>query len=264
MAFSINLLCLSGHIESGHLDAVRRLAELGYDGVEVPVLSGDPSHYAWLGRELDALGLRRTTTSIIPSPDANPLSADSGIRSRGAAHLDWALDCAVALGAESVGGPFHAPLGHFTGTGPSEDEIRYGADSHRRMAERAAAEGVYLSLEPLNRFETHFLNTMEQARAYVGRVDHPAFASCTTPFTPTSRSGASPAPSRAWPDISAWCISRRTTAASPDGGTSTSRRSSERSAGRVTTAGWWWRPSARASRTWRQPRGSGDRSSRAR
>jgi D-psicose/D-tagatose/L-ribulose 3-epimerase len=174
MAFSINLLCLSGHIESGHLDAVRRLAELGYDGVEVPVLSGDPSHYAWLGRELDALGLRRTTTSIIPSPDANPLSADSGIRSRGAAHLDWALDCAVALGAESVGGPFHAPLGHFTGTGPSEDEIRYGADSHRRMAERAAAEGVYLSLEPLNRFETHFLNTMEQARAYVGRVGHPA------------------------------------------------------------------------------------------
>jgi D-psicose/D-tagatose/L-ribulose 3-epimerase len=43
------------------------------------------------------------------------------------------------------------------------------------MAERAQANGIYLSLEPLNRFETHFLNTAEQAAAYAARVDHPAF-----------------------------------------------------------------------------------------
>lgn len=175
MPFSINLLCLAGFIEREHLGEIRRLADLGYDGVEIPVFAGDPAHYAWLGRELDALGLRRTSVSIIPSPDANPLSADADTRRRGAAHLDWALDCAIALGAESVGGPFYAPLGHFTGSGPSEDEIRYGAEAHRGMAERADAAGIYLSLEPLNRFETHFLNTMAQARAYGARVDHPAF-----------------------------------------------------------------------------------------
>lgn len=175
MPFSINLLCLAGYIERGHLGKIGRIAELGYDGVEIPVLTGEPAHYAWLGRELGALGLRRTTTSIVPSPDANPLSTDADIRRRGAAHLDWALECALELGAESVGGPFHAPIGHFTGSGPSEDEIRFGAEAHHRMAERAAADGLYLSLEPLNRFETHFLNTMEQARAYAERVDHPAF-----------------------------------------------------------------------------------------
>lgn len=175
MPFSINLLCLSGIVEARQLDDIRRIASLGYDGVEIPVLSGEPSHYAWLGRQLDNIGLRRTTTSIVPSPDANPLSADPEIRGRGVAHLDWALDCAIALGAESVGGPFHAPIGHFTGSGPSADEIRYGAEAHHRMAERAAAAGLYLSLEPLNRFESHFLNTMEQARAYQDRVGHPAF-----------------------------------------------------------------------------------------
>ncbi len=175
MILAINLLCLSGFIETAHIGYVRRIRELGYDGVEVPVLIGEPAHYAWLGRELDAVGLRRTTTSIVPSPDANPLSSDAEVRARGVAHLDWALDCAVALGAESVGGPFHAPLGHFTGVGPTADEIRYGADAHHRMAARAEAAGLYLSLEPLNRFETHFLNTMEQARAYLARVDHPAF-----------------------------------------------------------------------------------------
>lgn len=175
MQVGINLLCLAGFISEEHLPRIRQLKSLGYDGVEVPVLTGDPAHYAWLGAELDRIGLRRTSTSVIPSPEANPLSNDAGIRKRGVEHLDWAMECALALGSECVGGPFHAPIGHFTGSGPSPDEIRYGAEAHHRMAEQAHANGIYLALEHLNRFETHFLNTMEQARAYVDAVDHPAF-----------------------------------------------------------------------------------------
>lgn len=175
MKTGLNLLCLAGFITEAHLPQIRRLRELGYDGVEIPILTGDPAHYAWLGRELDAIGLRRTSTSITPSPEANPLSSDPEQRQRGQAHLDWILDCAAALGSESIGGPFHAPLGCFTGAGPSADEIRYGAEAHHRMAEKARSNGSRLSLEHLNRFETHFLNTMEQARAYVAAVDHDAF-----------------------------------------------------------------------------------------
>ena len=176
MQVGINLLCLAGHITEAHLPRIRQLKALGYDGVEVPILTGEAAHYAWLGGVLDELGLRRTSTSVIPSPEANPLSADREVRARGVAHLDWIMECAVALGSESVGGPFHAPIGHFTGQGPSPDEIRFGAEAHHRMAEKARANGIHLSLEHLNRFETHFLNTMEQAKVYVAAVDHEAFA----------------------------------------------------------------------------------------
>lgn len=175
MQVGINLLCLSGFITEEHLPRIRQLKQLGYDGVEVPVLTGNPAHYAWLAKELDAIGLRRTSTSVTPSPDANPMSGDPDIRRRGVAHLDWIMECAGALGSECVGGPFHAPIGHFTGSGPSADEIRYGAEAHHRMAEQASAAGIYLALEHLNRFETHFLNTMEQAKAYVDTVGHDAF-----------------------------------------------------------------------------------------
>ncbi|MGF6257005.1 sugar phosphate isomerase/epimerase family protein [Ensifer sp. LBL] len=175
MKLGINLLCLTDFVEERHLDNIGRLRDLGYDGVEVPVLSGEVSHYERLGRELDGLGLGRSTTSIVPTPEANPVSCDADVRARGRAHLDWALDCAIALGAESMGGPFHAPIGFFTGRGASEDELKHGADAHHALAERAAANGMHLSLEPLNRFETYYLNTMEQARAYVDRVAHPAF-----------------------------------------------------------------------------------------
>ena len=142
----------------------------------MPILSGEPRDYEALGRRLDGLGLARTSTAIVPSPEADPTSADPEVRARGTAHLDWALDCAVALGAEMLGGPIHAPLGHFTGQGASEDQLQRGAEAHRALAERAGAEGLGLSLEVLNRFETQFLNTAEQARAYAARVDHPAFA----------------------------------------------------------------------------------------
>lgn len=175
MQVGINLLCLSGFIEEQHLPHIRRLKELGYDGVEIPVLRGSVAHYEWLGRELDAIGLRRTCTSVVPSIAANPISSDAAVRQAGREHLDWALDCATALGSESVGGPFHAPIGYFTGFGPTADELGYGAEAHNAMAERARANGIYLSLEPLNRFETYFLNTMEQTRAYIGLVGHPNF-----------------------------------------------------------------------------------------
>ncbi|WP_375174625.1 sugar phosphate isomerase/epimerase family protein [Pseudooceanicola sp.] len=175
MKLGINLLCLGGHIDESHLPQIERLAEIGFDHVEVPVMRGRPDHYAWLGDRLGDLGLGRAQTSIIPEPSANPLSGDPAIRQRGLDHLDWIQDCAEALGSETVGGPFHAPIGHFTGQGPTEEEIANGVDAHRAMAERAARGGYILALEHLNRFETYFLNTMEQARAYADRVDHPAF-----------------------------------------------------------------------------------------
>lgn len=175
MKLGINLLCLGGHIDATHLPMIERIAEIGYDSVEIPVMRGDPDHYVWLGGRLDALGLQRTQTSIVPDPAADPLSSDPGIRARGRAHLDWIQDCAEALRAEMVGGPFHAPMAHFTGVGPTGDEIARGAEAHRAMAERAERAGHALALEPLNRFETYFLNTMSQARAYAEAVDHPAF-----------------------------------------------------------------------------------------
>ncbi|WP_108483164.1 sugar phosphate isomerase/epimerase family protein [Oceaniglobus ichthyenteri] len=175
MKLGINLLCIGGHIDENALPLLNLIAESGYDHVEVPVMHGTPDHYAWLGALLAEFGLGRAQTSIVPDPDANPLSSDPAIRKRGLAHLNWIQDCAEALGSQTVGGPFHAPMGHFTGSGPSVDEISWGAEAHRAMAERAANHGYTLALEPLSRFETYFLNTMEQAAAYSKAVDHPAF-----------------------------------------------------------------------------------------
>ena len=174
MRLGINLLCASGHVGPEHYSLFELAEEAGFDHVELPMLSGGPQDYARAAARLDKVGLSRGCTAIT-HPDADPTSADPAIREAGRAHLAWILDCAEALGAETVGGPFHAPIGEFSGAGPTEEELARGAEAHHQMAEEAQRRGMLLALEPLNRFETHFLNTAEQARAYVERVDHPAF-----------------------------------------------------------------------------------------
>ena len=103
----------------------------------------------------------------------NPTSADAAERRAGIAHLDWLSDCATALGAEVLAGPFHQPLGQFSGRGPTEDELGRLAEAHRAMADRAPA--LILAVEPLNRFECYILNTAAQAAAHVAAVDRPNF-----------------------------------------------------------------------------------------
>ncbi|MEE9455395.1 MAG: sugar phosphate isomerase/epimerase family protein [Paracoccaceae bacterium] len=175
MRLSVNLLCVAGFISSAEKTLISLAADAGFDGVEIPMLSGDSSDYLAIGKACDALSLGRTCTAISPDKNTDPTSADENVRSRGLLHQDWILQCAEAMGAETIGGPFHAPIGEFTGQGPTDEEWKRGSEAHHRMAEKAAKLGIKLALEPLNRFETHYLNTAEQARIYVDLVDHPNF-----------------------------------------------------------------------------------------
>lgn len=175
MQLGINLLCAAGRIDHSHYSLFDLAKEHGYDGVEIPILGGSPLEYDKLGTALSERGLGRTCTAITPDPNADPTHSDPDIRARGIAHHNWIIECADALSADVIGGPFHAPIGHFTGTGPTTDEWKRGADAHHNMADRAANSGIKLALEPLNRFETHYLNTAAQAAQYCDLVDHPNF-----------------------------------------------------------------------------------------
>ena len=175
MKLGINLLCFTGFVTRADLTTIEEIKNAGFDGVEIPIFSGEVEHYAWLGKQLDHLGLARTSVAVIPDETMSPISTNSDARARGQAHLEWVLECAVALGAVSIGGPFYSPVGYFTGNQRSKEEWGHGIEAHRKMAEAASDSGIFLSLEPLNRFETYFLNTMADARAYADEVNHPAF-----------------------------------------------------------------------------------------
>jgi len=173
MKVGFNLLLWTAHVTQEHFPLFDKLQKLGYDGAEIPVLEADNAHYEKVGRALKDSGLQATVVGLIPDQEHNPLSPDPADRDRAYDHFRWIIDCSRAAGARVICGPLYQPLGQFTGTGPTEEEKKRGAEVHRKAARYAAEAGITLALEPLNRFEAYFLNTTDDAADYTRRINHP-------------------------------------------------------------------------------------------
>jgi len=170
-----NLLLWTTHVTDAHLPIVERLKATGYDGVEVPLFEGTPDHYAALGNRLRTLGLGATGIGVMPGGGKSAVSADYRERAAALDHLHWLINCTAALGGTLCAGPFHQPLGEFTGRGPTADEFARVVEVHQQAAEYGRRQGVALSVEPLNRFECYFINTAAQAAALVKAVGAPNY-----------------------------------------------------------------------------------------
>jgi D-psicose/D-tagatose/L-ribulose 3-epimerase len=173
MKYSMNmLLWTDSAVDDKYLPVMERLREMGYDGIELPIFDPRPDKYAALGKRLDSLGLERTAVTV-SGAENNPISPDAANRKRAVENLKKAVDCCHGSGAQLLVGPFYAALGHFTGQGPTADEWKWGADTVRPVAEYARKLGIWLALEPLNRFEIYFLNAQADAARFAEEIGIP-------------------------------------------------------------------------------------------
>ena len=175
MKTGINLLLWTPVVTEEHFGIIEKLKAAGYDGVEVPLFSGEVEDYKRIGQALKDTGLACTTCTVMPDEEHNPISADPNHRKGGVEYLKWVIDCCEALGAEVLCGPYYHPLGTFTGVPPTAEEKERGAAVHREVAAYAEKAGVVLAIECLNRFECYFLNTIDDGAAYAKQVGHTNF-----------------------------------------------------------------------------------------
>jgi D-psicose/D-tagatose/L-ribulose 3-epimerase len=171
MQYGMNLLLWSGELQDSMLPNLEKLKKMGFDGVEIPLFNLDLDYAAW-GKRLDDLGLRRTGVTVRGVED-NPISPDGAARKKGVELNKKTLDCCAAAGVETLVGPYHSAIGHFTGAGRTEQEWAWGIESMKQTAEHAGKVGVMLGVEPLNRFEVYFLNGQADAAEFCRQVNHP-------------------------------------------------------------------------------------------
>lgn len=150
-----------------------RLRGWGFDFVELPIENlgdWDPARTADLLAELE-LG----ASACAVMGEGRSLVADDATIQRTSDYLRASIDAAARAGARVLGGPIYAPVGHTPRLSPSERQtvLERLVAALRPLAEHAAGRGVRLGLEPLNRFETSLVNTVEQACEVVDRVGHP-------------------------------------------------------------------------------------------
>jgi D-psicose/D-tagatose/L-ribulose 3-epimerase len=141
----------------------RTAARMGYDALELPLESiGDWDPLRARG-VLDGLGMGAIVVGAMGP--GRSLLARAGDVAATQDYLRACLDAAAVLGAPVVAGPFYAPTGVTWRMDEAERAEVVGElrDNLAPLAREAAAIGVTLAVEPLNRYETSVLNTVAQS-----------------------------------------------------------------------------------------------------
>jgi len=182
MNIGFNLLLWTPALQEDQFHLLSSLKNAGYDGVELPIFSADANHYKVVGKALADQGLRSTAVTVAPDEAHNPSSPVAAHRAGAVDFLKGIVDSCHAAGTEILMGPYHQPLGVFSGNSPTSDEWQWAAEVHREVADHAQQAGVKLVIEWLNRFECYFITTMAQGAEYSALVNHPNFTTMFDTF----------------------------------------------------------------------------------
>jgi len=171
MKFGVNTFIWAANFDRSNLPLLPAIKAAGFDGVEVPLFQ--PAQFAAsdIRKGLADNGLECTICSILTG-GLNMISGDAGVREKTRVHLQDCAKAAAEAGAKIIAGPLYSPVGLMTGRRRTEDEWKRAVDCYQSIGPTLAAYGVTIAIEPLNRFETYFLNTAEDAVRLAAEVDH--------------------------------------------------------------------------------------------
>ena len=172
MKYGVNLMVWTTRVHRQNRSVLASVHEWGFEGVELFLSPEEPADIPFVKEELTRLGLERTTCVVLPR-DAHLPSPDAEIRRRGVAYLNKCVERTADLQAHLMCGPLHSGLGVMTGQRRTHDEWNRVVESLQQVARRARGLGVTLCVEPLNRFETYFLNTQEDAARLIDEIGEP-------------------------------------------------------------------------------------------
>ena len=172
MKYGVNTMVWTTRVDERLASLFSKIKGWGFDGVELFLSPGEPANIPTVKKMLDATGLERTMCSVLPR-EANLVNSDAQVRARGVEFLKRCVDRTAELGASLICGPLYAGLGVMTGTRRTAEEWKWAAEGLAEVAERAQTVRVTLCLEPLNRFETYFLNTQQDAAKLVKDIGAP-------------------------------------------------------------------------------------------
>ena len=152
-----------------------KVKKMGFDLFEFGIESTSDLDYARAAKAAKDNGLAVSVCAAM-GPDRDLIHEDAAIRQNGMDYVGHCIDAASTLGAKNVVGPLYSAVGRTWQQ--TADERKRDTDllvgQLKELSAHASDKGVVLCVEPLNRFETSFLNLSQQAIEVVDRVDSPA------------------------------------------------------------------------------------------
>lgn len=164
MTFGISTFVWASPFSSAHFHLLPAVKQAGYDIIEVAVEDASIINWEELRLRAGDLGLRITISGAF-GPDRDISSTEAAVRKNGLQYIADCVAIAEQMGSPVFGGPVYSAVGK-TRIVPEEQkkqERAWCVENLREAGKIAADHGVVVGLEPLNRFETDMINTVDQA-----------------------------------------------------------------------------------------------------
>jgi D-psicose/D-tagatose/L-ribulose 3-epimerase len=175
MRFGINTFLFTSPFTNQSTKLFPQFKRWGFDTVEIPI--EDPSHIdpAHVKKELDRHGLVCGSVCACMGPDRD-LRGTPDQQQNSLNYMKRVLDQMIDLDCPCLVGPVYSSVGRADAVAPADYRRQWKTvTGHLKgLAEFAGQRDRLVCLEPLNRFETDFINTCDQALQMIADVDHPA------------------------------------------------------------------------------------------
>ena len=173
--FGVSTFVWVSPFSTAHFDLLHKVADMGYDIIEVAVEDKDMIDWPLLKKAAAETGLNITISGAF-GPNRDISSEDVAIRKNGFNYIVDCLRIAGDMGSPIFTGPVYSAVGktRIVSAERKQQERNWCIENLREVGKIAQECGVVVGVEPLNRFETDMVNTAEQALSLVREVAHPS------------------------------------------------------------------------------------------
>lgn len=163
-----NLVFVTDWTEPSARYAINTAAEIGFDHIEVVIFDPATTDAAMTVKLAQSAGID-VAAGMALNPAADISSPDPAIAAKGEQVV---ADCILVtrdLGASALGGVTYSALTRYWGP-PAPGSRERVQEAYFRLADKAKAAGIRLGIEPVNRYESNFINTLGQGAEFVRNV----------------------------------------------------------------------------------------------
>jgi D-psicose/D-tagatose/L-ribulose 3-epimerase len=174
MQFGVSTFLWVSPFTTQSFDLVHKIREMGFDIIEVPVEKKDLIDWKLLKEMAKEADLKVTISGAFGA-DRDISSEDPVIREQGKQYIIDCIRIAEKMGSPIFGGPVYSAVGktRFISEEQKKQERAWCVENLQQIATIASDHGVIVGVEPLNRFESDMVNTVDQALSLVKEVNHP-------------------------------------------------------------------------------------------
>jgi D-psicose/D-tagatose/L-ribulose 3-epimerase len=175
MKFGINTFLFTFPFTNESTQWFKTFKKWGFDSVEIAIDDPAAIDPAFVRAELDKAGLTCCSVCGAFGPDRD-LRGTPEAQANSANYLKALIDQAVILGAPVIAGPVYSAVGRRNAEEPAAKKQQWKTvvKNLKPICKHAEKQGIVIAVEPLNRFETDFINTVEQVLQLVEDVGSPA------------------------------------------------------------------------------------------